>query len=164
MKREVRDIRKVGSVFSHWLNTEPRWRNRKGSHQLGLMHQCIMEPSYECWASINILWVWGSQITRSLFPSIFLTSDLYERRSPVITVHLTQCSKLHTAAQRTTADPPQSGRWLSIVCARSSVCVCMYVCDRFIGVIYPAQWASVVRNGGLSARRSLLLCSLYGLH
>lgn len=63
---------------------------------------------------------------------------------------------------RTAADPPQPGRRLSIVCARSSVC--MYVCDRFIGVIYPAQWASVVQNGGLSARRSLLLCSLYGLH
>ncbi len=162
MQREVQDIREVGSVFSHWLNTGLRWRNGKGSHQLGLMHECIIEPSHECYASINILWVQGFQITRRLFPSIFLSSVFYEQRSGYYrTPHrVKQTSHNHTENHRRSS----TAREMTFYSLCTLQCVCMYVCDRFIGVIYPAQRASVVRNGGLSARRSLLLCSLYGLH
>lgn len=55
LKREDPHNKKVGSVSCCWLNGL-RWRDGKGSRQLGLMHRCIMEPSRECWASINPLW------------------------------------------------------------------------------------------------------------
>lgn len=162
MQREVQNIREVGSVFGHWLNTRRGWKNRKGLNQLGLMHKCIMEPSHDHWASINIFWEWRSQITRSPFPSIFLSPDFYELGSGYYRVKQTSHSRSENHSRSSTAREMTfySLCTLRCVCARA----CMYVCDRFIGVIYPAQRASVVRNGGLSARRSLLLCSLYGLH
>ena len=127
---EVQDIREVGSVFSPWLNTEPGWKKRKGLHQLGLMRKCIMEPSHENYASINSSREQGFRITRGFFrphlsPQIF--TGIFTSSALVITAHRTEWNKLHTSALRTTADPPQPERWLSIVCARSSVSVCMCV-------------------------------------
>lgn len=162
MQREVRDIREVESVFSYWLNIGPGWRNRKGLHQLGQIHKCIMEPSHEGFAVVNIFWEWLLQITRSfLHPSLFVFFTWRFLRAALCLLHAeNQTSHNHTENPSRSSTAGEM-TFYSLCTLR---CVCMYVCDRFIGVIYPAQRASVVRNGGLSARRSLLLCSLYGLH
>lgn len=164
MQREVRDIREVESVFGYWLNIEPGWRNRKGLlHQLGQIHKCIMEPSQESFAAVNIFWERPLQITRSfLHPSLFgffLPEDFL--RAALCLLHAENQTSHDHAEKPSRSSTAGEMTFYSLCTLR---CVCVYVCDRFIGVIYPAQRASVVRNGGLSARRSLLLCSLYGLH
>lgn len=125
------------------------------------MRKCVMEPSHEHYPSINIF---GERIpdNKKPFPFVFPTSDALRAALWLLPalrrVKQTSHNRTENHSRSSTA------RQMTFYSLHTLLCVCVCVRDRFIGVIYPAQRASVVRNGGLSARRSLLLCSLYGLH